>query len=82
VPDDDHNFHGGYYPYYPGYIYDPYYSFYYDPFYSTREGGLGLGLSLSESLASEMGGALAADPSVARGARFVLSLPLLAQTPA
>ena len=54
----------------------------FDPFYSTREGGLGLGLSLSESLASEMGGALAADPSVARGARFVLSLPLLAQTPA
>ncbi|MEJ8823259.1 ATP-binding protein [Variovorax humicola] len=54
----------------------------FDPFYSTREGGLGLGLSLSESLATEMGGALAADPSAARGARFVLSLPLLAQTPA
>ena len=49
VPDDDHNHHGGYYPYYPGYIYDPYYSFYYDPFYSARYGywapyGYGYGL--------------------------------------
>ncbi|MEJ8848044.1 sensor histidine kinase [Variovorax rhizosphaerae] len=52
----------------------------FEPFYSTREGGLGLGLSLSESLASDMGGSLAADASMAGGARFVLSLPL-AQTP-
>jgi len=49
VPDDDHNHHGGYYPYYPGYIYDPYYSFYYDPFYYSRYGywapyGYGYGL--------------------------------------
>jgi hypothetical protein len=49
VPDDDHNHHNGYYPYYPGYIYDPYYSFYYSPFYSTRYGywapyGYGYGL--------------------------------------
>ena len=47
VPDDDH--HNGYYPYYPGYIYDPYYSFYYDPFYYSRYGywapyGYGYGL--------------------------------------
>jgi PEGA domain len=47
VPDGDHNH--GYYPYYPGYIYDPYYSFYYDPFYNSRYGywapyGYGYGL--------------------------------------
>lgn len=47
VPDGDHN--QGYYPYYPGYIYDPYYSFYYSPFYSARYGywapyGYGYGL--------------------------------------
>jgi len=49
IPDDDHNHGSGYYPYYPGYIYDPYYSFYYDPFYSARYGywapyGYGYGL--------------------------------------
>jgi C4-dicarboxylate-specific signal transduction histidine kinase len=48
----------------------------FEPFFSTRQGGLGLGLSLSETLASEMGGTLAADAGVARGARFVLGLPL------
>lgn len=25
---------GGYYPYYPGYVYDPFYSFYYNPYYN------------------------------------------------
>jgi hypothetical protein len=49
VPDGDHNHGSGYYPYYPGYIYDPYYSYYYNPFYSTRYGywapyGYGYGL--------------------------------------
>ncbi|WP_213954917.1 ATP-binding protein [Variovorax sp. dw_308] len=48
----------------------------FEPFYSTREGGLGLGLSLSESLAGDMGGSLAVDASATSGARFVLSLPL------
>lgn len=47
VPNGDHNH--GYYPYYPGYIYDPYYSFYYNPYYSARYGywapyGYGYGL--------------------------------------
>jgi two-component system response regulator FixJ len=32
----------------------------FEPFFSTREGGLGLGLSLSETLASGMGGSLSA----------------------
>lgn len=48
----------------------------FEPFFSTRNDGLGLGLSLSETLASEMGGTLTADSAVARGARFILSLPL------
>lgn len=51
----------------------------FEPFFSTREGGLGLGLSLCETLASAMGGSLAAEPSPPRGARFTLRLPLAMQ---
>ncbi|KIQ37161.1 histidine kinase [Variovorax paradoxus] len=50
----------------------------FEPFFSTREGGLGLGLSLSETLASGMGGSLTAANAAPRGARFTLLLPLVA----
>ncbi|WPH11558.1 sensor histidine kinase [Variovorax paradoxus] len=50
----------------------------FEPFFSTREGGLGLGLSLSETLASGMGGSLTAANALPRGARFTLLLPLVA----
>lgn len=49
----------------------------FEPFFSTREGGLGLGLSLSETLASGMGGSLSAANAASRGARFTLLLPLV-----
>ncbi|MDD0814950.1 ATP-binding protein [Curvibacter sp. HBC28] len=48
----------------------------FQPFFSTREGGLGLGLSLCETLASGMGGSLTAAQASPRGAEFTLSLPL------
>lgn len=48
----------------------------FEPFFTTREGGLGLGLSLCESLASGMGGGLAAENHAPRGAAFTLQLPL------
>jgi C4-dicarboxylate-specific signal transduction histidine kinase len=48
----------------------------FEPFFSTREGGLGLGLSLSETLAAGMGGSLRAERAEPRGARFTLRLPL------
>ena len=41
----------------------------FEPFFSTREGGLGLGLSLCETLASGMGGSLSA-ANAATGARW------------
>lgn len=50
----------------------------FEPFFSTREGGLGLGLSLSETLASGMGGSLSATNTASRGARFTLLLPMVA----
>ncbi len=49
----------------------------FEPFYSTRPGGLGLGLSLCETLALGMGGGLTAGHNKPRGARFELSLPLV-----
>jgi C4-dicarboxylate-specific signal transduction histidine kinase len=50
----------------------------FEPFFTTRSGGLGLGLSLCETLAAGMGGALAGGNRVPRGAEFRLTLPLAA----
>lgn len=47
----------------------------FEPFYSSRPGGLGLGLPLSESLAEAMGGHLRLAPELAEGAEFLLLLP-------
>ncbi|MFT3718950.1 sensor histidine kinase [Pseudorhodoferax sp.] len=48
----------------------------FEPFFSTRAGGLGLGLSLCESLAQGMGGSLSAANATLRGGMFRLRLPL------
>jgi signal transduction histidine kinase len=48
----------------------------FEPFFSTREGGLGLGLSLCETLAGSMGGSLSAANATSGGAVFRLRLPL------
>jgi C4-dicarboxylate-specific signal transduction histidine kinase len=48
----------------------------FEPFFTTREGGLGLGLSLCETLAVGMGGQLRAQANVPRGAVFTLTLPI------
>ncbi|WP_374413002.1 sensor histidine kinase [Hydrogenophaga sp.] len=48
----------------------------FEPFFSTRDGGLGLGLPLCETLAQGMGGALAAANRPDGGAVFTLRLPL------
>lgn len=48
----------------------------FEPFFSTREGGLGLGLTLCETLATAMGGQLSAGNAAEGGAVFVLTLPL------
>ena len=48
----------------------------FEPFFSTRERGLGLGLSLCETLAMGMGGTLTVTHHAPRGASFHLALPL------
>lgn len=54
----------------------------FEPFVTTREGGLGLGLSLCETLASGLGGSLTGrNAEGERGAVFELRLPLAAATP-
>jgi C4-dicarboxylate-specific signal transduction histidine kinase len=48
----------------------------FEPFYTTREGGLGLGLSLCETLIEGMGGQIQAGNVSPHGAEFLVSLPL------
>ena len=48
----------------------------FEPFFSTREGGLGLGLSLCESLALGMGAHLSVANHTGQGAEFTLQMPL------
>lgn len=53
----------------------------FEPFFTTREQGLGLGLSLCETLAINMGARIVAENAVPRGARFKLILPEAAAQP-
>lgn len=52
----------------------------FEPFVTGRRGGLGLGLSLCETLALEMGGSLRFTPAIP-GAVFSLELPVAAPSP-
>ncbi|HSN46797.1 MAG TPA: ATP-binding protein [Casimicrobiaceae bacterium] len=51
----------------------------FEPFFTTRPGGLGLGLSLCETLAASMHGTLACTNADPRGAVFRLALPRATQ---
>jgi C4-dicarboxylate-specific signal transduction histidine kinase len=48
----------------------------FEPFFSTREGGLGLGLSLCETLAVGMSARLSVANRAPQGAEFTLQIPL------
>lgn len=48
----------------------------FEPFYSTKEGGFGMGLSISRSLIELNGGELVAAPHEGPGAVFRLTIPL------
>jgi two-component system, NtrC family, sensor kinase len=53
----------------------------FDPFFTTKRDGIGtgLGLALSHSIVTRIGGMLDCDPLHGMGARFVLRLPLVAR---
>jgi two-component system sensor histidine kinase AauS len=55
----------------------------FEPFFTTKPGeqGLGLGLTLSASLAAAAGGSLSAEPAHGVGSVFVLSLPFVPDSP-
>ena len=48
------------------------------PFVTTKPDGMGIGLSLSRTIAQHSGGTLEHDARYTRGARFVLTLPAAA----
>jgi signal transduction histidine kinase len=48
----------------------------FDPFFTTREGGIGLGLTVTQQIITLHAGRLTAGPSDLGGARFTLYLPL------
>ncbi|MHB9102780.1 MAG: two-component system sensor histidine kinase NtrB [Sulfuricella sp.] len=56
----------------------------FDPFFTTKtdSSGLGLGLAISQSIVTRIGGTLCCDPDYAGGARFILTLPLVIRRPA
>lgn len=49
----------------------------FDPFFSTKEGGLGLGLSISRTIVEAHGGKLWATRNKERGATFHFTLPAI-----
>jgi signal transduction histidine kinase len=48
----------------------------FDPFFSTKEGGNGLGLALTQQIIRDHGGELHVDSRVGRGTTFTLSVPV------
>ena len=53
----------------------------FDAFYSTKDKGLGIGLSISRSIIDSHGGRLWATPNECRGATFHFELPALSNRP-
>jgi len=51
----------------------------FDPFFSTKEGGIGLGLSIAHRIIDQHHGKIEVESTLGRGTRFTLSLPVLTE---
>jgi signal transduction histidine kinase len=51
----------------------------FDPFFSTRDGGTGLGLSLTQQIVAEHGGTILCESKPGEGTSFVVELPVASQ---
>ena len=47
----------------------------FDTFFSTKEGGSGLGLALTQQIVKDHGGELSVESQVGRGTTFTVSIP-------
>jgi len=52
----------------------------FDPFFSTKDGGTGLGLALTQQIIVEHGGSIAVESEPGRGTAFTVRLPALPAT--